>query len=105
MACSVFGVVGATDDPARCSNVERSEMRIHDTHDHGGGVGIGYSQHAGQVIVCDGTREADERLKRVLTNDPMMGIFRHADAGYDLARQCAAEQGMRIPMRELEERT
>jgi urocanate hydratase len=66
---------------------------------HGGGVGIGYSQHAGQVIVCDGTKEADERIKRVLTNDPMMGIFRHADAGYDLARQCAAEQGVKIPMR------
>lgn len=66
---------------------------------HGGGVGIGYSQHAGQVIVCDGTREADERIKRVLTNDPMMGIFRHADAGYDLARQCAAEQRVKIPMR------
>jgi urocanate hydratase len=66
---------------------------------HGGGVGIGYSQHAGQVIVCDGTREADERIKRVLTNDPMMGIFRHADAGYDLARECADEQGVKIPMR------
>ena len=66
---------------------------------HGGGVGIGYSQHAGQVIVCDGTKEADERIRRVLTNDPMMGIFRHADAGYDLARQCAAEQGVKIPMR------
>jgi len=65
---------------------------------HGGGVGIGYSQHAGQVIVCDGTPEADERIKRVLTNDPMMGIFRHADAGYDLARQCADEQGVKIPM-------
>jgi urocanate hydratase len=65
---------------------------------HGGGVGIGYSQHAGQVIVCDGTKEADERIKRVLTNDPMMGIFRHADAGYDLARQCADEQGVKIPM-------
>jgi urocanate hydratase len=68
---------------------------------HGGGVGIGYSQHAGQVIVCDGTKEADERIKRVLTNDPMMGIFRHADAGYDLARQCADAPGMgvKIPMR------
>ncbi|MCI0364989.1 MAG: hypothetical protein L0219_14020, partial [Phycisphaerales bacterium] len=65
---------------------------------HGGGVGIGYSQHAGQVIVCDGTKEADERIKRVLTNDPMMGIFRHADAGYDLARQCADELGVKIPM-------
>jgi urocanate hydratase len=65
---------------------------------HGGGVGIGYSQHAGQVIVCDGTPEADQRIQRVLTNDPMMGIFRHADAGYDLARRCAAEQGVKIPM-------
>jgi urocanate hydratase len=69
---------------------------------HGGGVGIGYSQHAGQVIVCDGTKEADERIKRVLTNDPMMGIFRHADAGYDLARQCAdrGELGVKIPIDE-----
>jgi len=67
---------------------------------HGGGVGIGYSQHAGQVIVCDGTAEADERIKRVLTNDPMMGIFRHADAGYDLARRCADDQGVKIPMSE-----
>jgi urocanate hydratase len=66
---------------------------------HGGGVGIGYSQHAGQVIVCDGTKEADERIKRVLTNDPMMGIFRHADAGYEIAQQCANEQGVKIPMR------
>jgi len=69
---------------------------------HGGGVGIGYSQHAGQVIVCDGTPEADERIKRVLTNDPMMGIFRHADAGYEIARQCADApgSGVKIPMRE-----
>jgi len=66
---------------------------------HGGGVGIGYSQHAGQVIVCDGTPEADERIRRVLTNDPLMGIFRHADSGYEIARQCAAEHGGRIPMR------
>jgi urocanate hydratase len=68
---------------------------------HGGGVGIGYSQHAGQVIVCDGTREADERIKRVLINDPMMGIFRHADAGYEIAQQCAdaPQMGVKIPMR------
>ena len=65
---------------------------------HGGGVGIGYSQHAGQVIVCDGTPEADERIRRVLTNDPMMGIFRHADAGYELAMQCATGQGVKVPM-------
>jgi urocanate hydratase len=66
---------------------------------HGGGVGIGYSQHAGQVIVCDGTPEADERIKRVLTNDPMLGIFRHADAGYEIAKQCADDLDVKIPMR------
>lgn len=67
---------------------------------HGGGVGIGFSQHAGQVIVADGTPEAAARLERVLTNDPMMGIFRHADAGYEDAMQCADDHGVRIPMRE-----
>jgi len=64
---------------------------------HGGGVGIGYSQHAGQVIVCDGTPEADRRLERVLTNDPALGVMRHADAGYDLAIACARERGVKIP--------
>ena len=67
---------------------------------HGGGVGIGYSQHAGQVIVADGTDEAAERLRRVLTNDPAMGILRHADAGYEEAKQCAEDQGVDIPMRD-----
>ena len=65
---------------------------------HGGGVGIGFSQHAGQVIVADGTDAADRRLARVLTNDPMMGVFRHADAGYEEAMDCANEQGVRLPM-------
>ena len=65
---------------------------------HGGGVGIGFSQHAGQVIVADGTREAGARLRRVLTNDPMMGILRHADAGYDAAAACGRERGADIPM-------
>ncbi|MBL8758359.1 MAG: urocanate hydratase [Phycisphaerae bacterium] len=65
---------------------------------HGGGVGIGFSQHAGQVIVADGTPDADRRLERVLTNDPLMGVIRHADAGYDDARTCAREQHVRIPM-------
>ncbi len=67
---------------------------------HGGGVGIGYSQHAGQVIVADGTPEAAKRLERVLFNDPAMGVFRHADAGYELARQCADEQRVNIPARD-----
>ena len=66
---------------------------------HGGGVGIGYSQHAGQVIVADGSDAAAKRLKRVLTNDPMMGIFRHVDAGYSQAIQCAADQHVKIPMK------
>jgi urocanate hydratase len=65
---------------------------------HGGGVGIGYSQHAGQVIVADGTPEAAARLERVLTVDPGMGVARHADAGYDLAIQTAKERGVKIPM-------
>jgi len=64
---------------------------------HGGGVGIGFSQHAGQVVVADGTPEAGKRVKRVLTNDPMMGVFRHADAGYDDARACADERSVDIP--------
>src|SRR5512136_326218 len=65
---------------------------------HGGGVGIGYSQHAGQVIVADGTREAARRLKRVLTTDPGMGIVRHVDAGYPLAIEAAKRHGIKIPM-------
>lgn len=64
---------------------------------HGGGVGIGYSLHAGMVIVADGTREADRRLERVLTCDPAMGVFRHVDAGYEQAREVARERGVRIP--------
>lgn len=65
---------------------------------HGGGVGMGYSLHAGQVIVCDGTPEMDERLKRVLTNDPGTGIMRHADAGYPEAIAVAKAKGVKIPM-------
>jgi urocanate hydratase len=65
---------------------------------HGGGVGIGYSLHAGQVIVADGTPEAAQRLARVLTNDPAMGVMRHADAGYDEAIDYARESGVQIPM-------
>jgi len=67
---------------------------------HGGGVGIGFSQHAGQVIVADGTPEAAKRIERVLTNDPAMGVFRHADAGYEEARRCANDKGVDIPMRD-----
>ncbi len=64
---------------------------------HGGGVGIGYSQHAGMVIVCDGTAEAARRLERVLWNDPATGVMRHADAGYDDALACAREHRLNLP--------
>ena len=65
---------------------------------HGGGVGMGFSQHAGVVIVCDGTEEAGERLERVLFNDPATGVMRHADAGYASALQCAQENHLNLPM-------
>jgi urocanate hydratase len=64
---------------------------------HGGGVGIGYSIHAGMVVVADGTEESAGRLERVLTTDPGMGVIRHADAGYDIALATARERGVRLP--------
>jgi urocanate hydratase len=67
---------------------------------HGGGVGIGYSIHAGMVVVADGSENAAERLDRVLTTDPGTGVIRHADAGYDRALQIAHDRGIRIPMEE-----
>jgi urocanate hydratase len=71
---------------------------------HGGGVGIGYSQHAGVVIVCDGTDAAAQRIERVLWNDPATGVMRHADAGYESAIACAKEQGLNLPMAEVDVR-
>ncbi len=65
---------------------------------HGGGVGMGFSQHAGLVICCDGTREAAERIRRVLWNDPATGVMRHADAGYEIAIRCARENHLDLPM-------
>ena len=65
---------------------------------HGGGVGMGYAQHAGLVIVCDGTEAADKRIARTLWNDPATGVMRHADAGYDIAIDCAREHGLNLPM-------
>ncbi len=64
---------------------------------HGGGVGMGFSQHAGMVICCDGTPEAAKRIERVLWNDPASGVMRHADAGYDIALDCAREHGLKLP--------
>ena len=65
---------------------------------HGGGVGMGYSQHSGVVIVCDGTEAADKRIARVLWNDPGTGVMRHADAGYEIAQTTARERGLKLPM-------
>ena len=65
---------------------------------HGGGVGMGFSQHAGMVIVCDGSEDADRRIARVLHNDPATGVMRHADAGYDIAVECAREKQLDLPM-------
>ncbi|MFT4253284.1 MAG: urocanate hydratase [Caulobacter sp.] len=64
---------------------------------HGGGVGMGFSQHSGMVIVCDGTEAAAKRIERVLWNDPATGVMRHADAGYEIARDCAREHGLDLP--------
>ncbi|QGX96868.1 urocanate hydratase [Roseovarius faecimaris] len=64
---------------------------------HGGGVGMGFSQHSGMVICCDGSEDADRRLERVLWNDPATGVMRHADAGYDIAIDCAREHGLNLP--------
>jgi len=64
---------------------------------HGGGVGMGFSQHSGMVICCDGTEDADRRLERVLWNDPATGVMRHADAGYDIALDCARENDLKLP--------
>jgi urocanate hydratase len=66
---------------------------------HGGGVGIGYSIHSGMVIVADGTKEADGRISRVLNSDPAMGVFRHVDAGYEVAEKVADNTGLQVPMR------
>ncbi len=69
---------------------------------HGGGVGMGFSQHAGLVVVCDGSEQAGKRVRRVLWNDPGTGVMRHADAGYDIAKQCARENGLDLPMLDAE---
>jgi urocanate hydratase len=71
-------------------------LDFHKIH-QGGGVGLGYSQHAGQVIVCDGTPAAARRIERVLWNDPATGVMCHADAGYQAAIACATEQGLKLP--------
>lgn len=65
---------------------------------HGGGVGMGFSQHSGVVILCDGSDDADARIARVLHNDPATGVMRHADAGYDIAKSCARDNGLDLPM-------
>ena len=78
--------------------VLRAADRIATPWKNGGGVGIGFSQHSGMVIVCDGTPEAARRIERVLWNDPATGVMRHADAGYDDAIACAKEHHLDLPM-------
>ena len=73
---------------------ERDWVNFHD----GGGVGIGYSQHAGMAILADGSPEASLRIARTLWNDPASGVMRHADAGYDIAIECARQHGLSLPM-------
>ena len=79
------------------SKQDPSNLNINFNH-HGGGVGMGFSQHAGVVIVADGSDEAKQRIARVLWNDPATGVMRHADAGYDIAKNCAKEQNLDLPM-------
>lgn len=69
---------------------------------HGGGVGMGFSQHSGMVVVCDGTEDAHQRVSRVLRNDPATGVMRHADAGYEIAKNCARDQQLDLPMLDIE---
>ncbi|MEC8320383.1 MAG: urocanate hydratase, partial [Planctomycetota bacterium] len=94
------GTDAVSDWPLRNFAVNIASGASWTSFHHGGGVGIGFSQHAGQVIVADGTDAAAARLERVLTNDPMMGVFRHADAGYDIARDCADRLDVDIPSRD-----
>lgn len=82
---------------AECLTEYRQRGDLVSLH-HGGGVGMGFSQHSGMVIVCDGTDEAAARIARVLHNDPATGVMRHADAGYEIAIECAKEQGLNLPM-------
>ena len=65
---------------------------------HGGGVGMGFSQHAGIALLADGSAEAGEKIGRILWNDPATGVMRHADAGYEIARDCAREKGLWLPI-------
>ena len=72
---------------------------------HGGGVGMGFSQHSGVVILCDGTEDADKRIARVLHNDPATGVMRHADAGYEVAKECAIKNNLDLPMLDIDANT
>ncbi|MDR9964033.1 hypothetical protein KIF59_18905 [Enterobacter cloacae subsp. cloacae] len=92
-----FGSDAVSDWPLNALLNTASGATLVSLH-HGGGVGMGFSQHSGMVIVCDGTDEAAARIARVLHNDPATGVMRHADAGYEIAIECATEQGLNLPM-------
>ena len=91
-------VDAASDWPLRNALINSAGGATRVSLHHGGGVGMGYSQHSGVVIVCDGSAAADRRIERVLWNDPATGVMRHADAGYAQARECARAQGLNLPM-------
>ena len=96
-ASAVYGSDAVADWPILNALVNAVNGASWVSFHHGGGVGIGYSLHAGQVIVADGTPEAARRLERVLTSDPAMGVLRHVDAGYDEAREVAKARGVKVP--------
>ncbi len=92
------GAVAVSDWPLLNALLNTASGATWVSFHHGGGVGMGFSQHAGVVICCDGTREADARIERVLFNDPATGVMRHADAGYDEAIRCARRHNLNLPM-------
>src|SRR5205809_667325 len=100
--CYVFFFFSSRRRHTRCSrdwssDVCSSDLATWVSIHHGGGVGMGFSQHAGMVIVCDGTAAAARRIARVLWNDPASGVMRHADAGYEDALACAREHALDLP--------
>ena len=97
-ATSIYGSDAVADWPILNAMLSISGGSSWTSLHHGGGVGMGFSQHSGVVIVADGTDEAEQRLARVLWNDPATGVMRHADAGYDIAKNCAQQQNLDLPM-------
>ena len=100
-ASAIYGSDAVSDWPLLNALLNTASGATWVSLHHGGGVGMGYSQHSGVVIVADGTDEAAKRLERVLWNDPATGVMRHADAGYDIAKDAAREHGLNLPSLDL----